>query len=439
MEEKGLVIYQIPLVIFSLCIGVFISIFSPSLIHGSYIIIGLFLLILLVYLGVTYRSAMFLFVLFSSFGIMNMSIKPFDLLFVLIAGLFFIGKKQKLIMLRKIRFVHYGLLMFLLVSMLSIIGSMNINLGISYFIHTVFMVIIFYFLAMMIREKWEFNAIIWGYICTVLFSVIAVFAEKFGFIGYIGTWFQGVRAQGFFMDPNDFSPFLILAIFLLMERAFTYHYTTFSYFAYISLSVLVIITLLAAMSRAALLNFGIVMIIYFFYTILYKKRYGQVVLFLGAMIVLAALTLIVAGDSITNYLSIRFSNTSNVTVLQQYDTDRFFYQLQGIFLGSSHLLGIGPGQFEYYYGYATHNLFVRIIAENGWLAFLLFVSVLLYFFFQLFILRKREVWNLPIYLFLSVFIGIMLNSMFIDTLHWRYLWFFLGLCAVVLNQAGRET
>ena len=34
--------------------------------------------------------------------------------------------------------------------------------------------------------------------------------------------------------------------------------------------------------------------------------------------------------------------------------------------------------------------------------------------------------------------GILINSMFLDTLHWRYLWFFLGLCCAVLKKAKTE-
>jgi hypothetical protein len=298
------------------------------------------------------------------------------------------------------------------------------------------MIAIYYFLSITIRTRREFNSILWGYICTVLFSTLAVIVQKAGIIGDIGTWFQGVRAQGFFMDPNDFSPFLILAIVLLIEKAFSYDCFSIKYFAFCSLAGLVIGVLLAGMSRAAILNFGIVIVIYLFYTILYKKKYRQITMLVGVMGIIAAVLMLVVGDSILHYILIRFSDSTDV--LQSYDTDRFFYQRQGILLGSTHLFGIGPGQFELHFGYATHNLFVRIIAENGWISFLFFAIGILYTLTFLFYYRKKEVWNFPVYLFLSVYIGVIINSFFLDTLHWRYLWFLMGICTIIINQASKN-
>jgi hypothetical protein len=439
MVIKNLLIYQLPIICLSILIGVFVSIFTiPASVPAAYIFMGLLLLPVLVYQTFIHQGAMLLFVLFASFGIMNTAIKPFDLLFVVVAGLFFLGKKQKLRALREIRFVNYTLTLFIVVSLLSVINSRNSSLGTSYFIHTLFVILIFYFIAVTIRTKKEFNAILYGYVATALFSALAVIFEKIGLIGVIGergTWFQGVRAQGFFVDPNDFSPFLILAIVLLLEKAFSYHYFSIKYLSFVTLAGVLIACLLAAMSRAAILDFAIVLLIYFFYTLFYKKKYGQIGLILFLTVLISGIVLMIAGDQISHYLSIRFLGSS--PVIQDYDTDRFFYQSQGILLGSSHLFGIGPGQFEYYFGYATHSLFIRIIAENGWIAFLLFSAVIVYIFFLLFYYRKKTVWNLPVYLFLAVYSGMIANSFFLDTLHWRYLWFFLGLSVIIINQAAK--
>ncbi|WP_423334525.1 O-antigen ligase family protein [Neobacillus sp. 19] len=298
------------------------------------------------------------------------------------------------------------------------------------------MIAIYYFLSITIRTEKEFHSILWGYICTVLFSTLAVILQKTGIIGDVGTWFQGVRAQGFFMDPNDFSPFLILAIVLLIDRAFSYHYFSIKYVAFCALAGIVAFVLLAGMSRAAILNFIIVIVIYLFYSIFYKKKLGQIAMLAGLIGVAAAILMGVAGDSIIHSISIRFSGSTDV--LQSYDTDRFFYQRQGIVLGSTHLFGIGPGQFELLFSYATHNLFVRIIAENGWISFLSLAAVVLYILSLLVYYRKKEVWNLPVYLFLAVYIGVIVNSFFLDTLHWRYLWFLMGLCTIIINQASKN-
>ncbi|RHW42766.1 hypothetical protein D1B31_04075 [Neobacillus notoginsengisoli] len=383
----------------------------------------------------TYMTASILFVFFCTFGIMNTAIKPFDLFFVIVAGLFFIAKKQNIEALRDIRFINYALLVFISVSLLSVLSSHTLNQGFSYFIHTLFMIAIYYFLSITIRSKKEFKAILWGYICTVLISSLAVILQKIGVIDDIGTWFQGVRAQGFFMDPNDFSPFLILAIILLIEKAFSYQYFSLKYMFFCALAGMVTFVLLAGMSRAAILNLFIVFVIYLFYTLFYKKKVAQVVMLAGLLGAGSFMIMTMAGDSIIHYLSVRFASSS--LVLQSYDWDRFFFQQQGILLGSTNLFGIGPGQFELQFSYATHNLFVRIIAENGWISFLSFSAIVLYILFLLVHYRKQEVWNLPVYIFLAVYIGVIVNSFFLDTLHWRYLWFIMGLCTIIINQAAK--
>jgi hypothetical protein len=418
-------------------IGVLFFLFTfPITLQVGLLLAGTLLLPVFIYQCFKQRGAMALFILFCTLGIMNTANKPFDLLFIIVAGTFFILKKQKLLALRNINFINYGLLLFMVITLLSVINSIDIRLGFSYFIHTLFMVVIFYFLALTIQTKKEFHSILWGYICAVFFSALAVIVQKLGLIGDIGTWFQGIRAQGFFMDPNDFSPFLILAIVLLIEKAFSYHYRSIMYFIYCFLAGILSLTLLASMSRAALLDLAIVLLVYFFYSLLIKKKFGQVAMLFVLTGLIVAVIIMVEGDSIQHYLTIRFSGSSEV--LQNYDSDRFFYQLQGIITGSSNLFGIGPGQFENHFGYATHNLFIRIIAENGWIAFIAFAAVNLYLLTLLVYFRKKEVWNLPVYLFLSVYVGIIINSLFLDTLHWRYLWFYFGLCTIIINQAAKR-
>lgn len=424
------------LLLISLSMVVLITIYKvPAFGSLGIFLCGVFLLPVIFSFIYKHRGTFILFVFFCSFGIMNTDIKLFDLLFIIVGSIYWVKQKEKFLAMQQVRSINYAFLLFIGITMLSIPNSTNISEGIGYFIHTVFMIAIYYFLSILIRTKKEFYSIILGYICTVLVTVLVVIVQKLGFIGDMGTWFQGVRAQGFFMDPNDFSPFLILAIFLLIERAFSYHYVSIHYFFCCFLAGTVFAVLLASMSRAALLNFTIVSLIYLYFSIFHKKKYGQSFILVGMILLTVSVTLIVAGDSIMHDLSIRFSGSTDV--LQSYDADRFYYQRQGIILGSTHLFGIGPGQFELLFNYATHNLFVRIIAENGWLAFLMFVMVILYILSRLFHFRKKEVWNLPVYLFLAVFIGVIVNSFFLDTLHWRYLWFILGLCTILLNNASK--
>ena len=369
---------------------------------------------------------------------MNVPIKPFDVLFLFVAVLFFVLKPYKLQYFQSLNLVNYPIFAFITISLLSVMGSTTMSTGITYFIHTVYMVFIFYFIAVLIRSERELKTIIWGYTCSVLISTLFVIAELSGFIVNMGTLFQGTRAQGFFIDPNDFSPFLILAILFLLENAFRHHCFSTKHLLFICLAFLVIFVLLASMSRAAFFNAGITLLIYLFYTVRYKKRFGHITFLLFMLIAGGALVFFFFGDSILNQLSLRFNNSTD-GILQNYDSDRFYYQLKGLILGFTHLLGIGPGQFEILHGYATHNLYIRVIAENGWIAFLFFITAVLYVLYQLYRNRKEDVWGFPIYLFFAVYVGVLLNSLFLDTLHWRYFWFLLGIFCVLLKQIEKKT
>ena len=63
--------------------------------------------------------------------------------------------------------------------------------------------------------------------------------------------------------------------------------------------------------------------------------------------------------------------------LQQYDTERFSAQRTGIDLATQKPLGIGPGQFEVVSPLSTHSIYVRILAEQGVLGFMVVLALLL--------------------------------------------------------------
>ena len=270
---------------------------------------------------------------------MNLPVKPFDLLFVIMIPLFFIRKPKKLNYLHDLRFINYSLAAFSMVSLLSVLISTDISKGISFFIHTMYMLLIFYFIVILIRTEKEFKAIVWGYIISALISSIAVIIELSGLVVNIGTLFMGMRAQGFFIDPNDFSPFLILAILILFEKAFKYSYFSAKYYVFVSLAFLLLFTLLASMSRAAILNVAITLLIYLFYSVVYRKLFAHTAILLILSSLVLLFTFILFGDSIQNQLSLRFSNSAG-NGLQSYDSERFYFQLKGLMLGSTHLLGL---------------------------------------------------------------------------------------------------
>lgn len=393
------------------------------------------LFFLLIYLVVKYKIPFVYLLLFLFFGIMNTEIKVFDLLFVAVALIMFVIRKLPIDTLRQTVFIHVTLFSFLLISFLSVLSSVHISTGIVYYIHTLFVVSIFYFLVLFIRSEREFKGIMWGYTISAFISTVIVLGERAGILSGFNTLFQGIRAKGFFQDPNDFSPFLVLAILFLFNIYIDAPKKHWKSYIYLAMSVAMAAALLLSMSRAAVLNLGIAFVIYSFFSIRNKKKLKKITTFITVFSAGIFIIFIQLRNSIIEFLKLRFYAGG---VIQSYDLDRFLYQREGILAGSTNLLGIGPGQFELIYNYATHNLFIRVIAENGWLAFLPFSLMLLYVLVNLIIKRKSTIWGIPVYMFLSVYIGLIVNSFFLDTLHWRFLWFYLGMTTILLVNTSRE-
>ncbi|QQZ07863.1 hypothetical protein I5776_12255 [Heyndrickxia vini] len=115
--------------------------------------------------------------------------------------------------------------------------------------------------------------------------------------------------------------------------------------------------------------------------------------------------------------------------MQNYDTERFSTQKAAFEAGFSNLIGMGPGQSDENLEMSTHSLYARLFAENGLIGFL---SFFVFFILSMLQALKRtlrssyQVRGLYSIIFASL-VGLIFNSLFIDTLHWRHFWLLLAL------------
>jgi O-antigen ligase len=109
--------------------------------------------------------------------------------------------------------------------------------------------------------------------------------------------------------------------------------------------------------------------------------------------------------------------------LQTYDTQRFSAQDTGIHLAERHPLGIGPGQFEKEVPLSAHSIYVRTLAENGVLGFICILTLLLSTFLMAVQngVIGRDTYGIGSASLLGAWCGILVNSAFVDSLHWRHL------------------
>lgn len=287
-----------------------------------------------------------------------------------------------------------------------------------------------------------------------LFAAILAFLA--GLAGYLGFYQEllmsdSFRVKGLFKDPNVFGTFFIPAIIILSDDIIRKTILKTHTALYIILMASLSLGVIFSFSRAAWINLLVSMLVYFTINIkefrqTKKIRIIVAILIVFALLICLLLSPLMSASGIADFLKYRAKP-------QDYDTSRFRVQQGGIELSMQNPFGYGPGQFEKVIVRITksklsaHSLYIRILAENGFLGFLLFFAGLGYILIQLFFLhykttgsndKKADSFTSDSSLIpavpLAVLTGILVNSIVVDTLHWRHFWFFIGIGLYCLKE-----
>jgi O-antigen ligase len=226
------------------------------------------------------------------------------------------------------------------------------------------------------------------------------------------------RAQALFKDPNVFGPFLVPAMIVALEELLTPRLLAWRRSTKIMVLVVLSLGVLVSYSRAAWLN-AIVAVVVLLLVLLLRRGAGR------SVAALLAVVAVVVGS-----LGVYLAATGSEAFLREragshtYDTSRFAAQSGGIGLAERHPLGVGPGQFDEHEPISAHSLYVRVLAEQGGLGFTVMV-VLLGGTLALAVgnvVAGRSTYGIGSAALLGVWCGLLANSFFVDTLHWRHLW-----------------
>jgi O-Antigen ligase len=234
---------------------------------------------------------------------------------------------------------------------------------------------------------------------------------------------DGYRARAFFEDPNVFGPFLVPAVVILLEellrpRLFARRPTV------TSVCLLVVGTgILFSYSRAAWLNLAVAIAVLAFLGARGRGGARRTLRLAAAWILAAAAAVaLVQATGSADFLEERASR-------QTYDVERFSAQRTGVELALEHPLGIGPGQFDVLVPVSAHSLYVRVLAEQGVLG----LGVLLALVGGTLVLAARNVsrrvdlHGISSLALLAAWCGALVNSLVVDSLHWRHLWLLAAL------------
>jgi O-antigen ligase len=241
------------------------------------------------------------------------------------------------------------------------------------------------------------------------------------------------RAQGLFKDPNVFAPFLIPAALIMLEESVRPRLFGLRRAASVAVLAALVLGIVFAYSRAAWLNLAVAVVVMLVAMVLRAdagRAAGGALALIAVVAALGGVAVVATGS--TGFLEERAQ-------LQSYDTERFSAQRTGVRLAEQHILGVGPGQFEQTQPVSAHSLYVRVLAEQGILGLTLLAGLLAGTLALAVanVAAGRDAHGVGSAVLLAAWCGLLANSAFVDTLHWRHLWLVAALIWVAAMRARR--
>lgn len=242
----------------------------------------------------------------------------------------------------------------------------------------------------------------------------------------LGIRNSGQRITGSFKDPNVYGPFLSAAVIWLASDVINRGRLRLLEIGLLSF---LIIGILGALSRGAFVNVigSLFLLIALQMVISLRLRWLKrlfimvsCVIFLG---IPAAGYYLSSGDGREELFQQRLQ-------LQRYDTKRFAVQAETLRQIPEFPLGVGPGQSQQILPQNPHNVYLMVTFENGLLGGLGFIFFLMTSIWICLagVLRRGPYAQLYACC-LAILAGTLVNSLVIDSLHWRHLFLFLAIPA----------
>ena len=231
------------------------------------------------------------------------------------------------------------------------------------------------------------------------------------------------RVQAFFQDPNVFGPFLVPIALILVEDLLVPRLLRLNRALKAALVVVLVLGVVLSFSRGAWVNLTVGLAVVLVVVALRRGGGRKALLILLLALVLAgSAAAILAATGSENLLLERAR-------IQSYDASRFSAQAVGIESAERYPFGVGPGQFEHYASLSAHSTYVRVAGEQGLLGLLALVALLTSTLVAAVAnaVAGRETYGIGSAALLGAWCGILLNSLVVDTLHWRHVWIVIAL------------
>jgi O-antigen ligase len=371
---------------------------------------------------------------FGLLGVVKVEPAPSDALLTIVIGLAFATGRLDL---RRVPGPMAGALIALLaLNLLSAMGAADFGVALRFLAITLYLAVFAIWLTLWLTTASRTRLVVRAYVAGAVASVAITLPALFGapFPGAETLIGEGVRAQGLFKDPNVFGPFLVPAALIALEEVLRPRVLGLRRPASGAVLALLVLGVVFAYSRAGWLNLVVGVLVMLAVLGARADAGPRVAATLAVVVVLVALG--VAAIGVTGSGDIL---RERAQAHQAYDTERFDAQRSGIRLAEEHVLGIGPGQFDVVQAISSHSIYVRVLSEQGLLG-LLALGALLGGTLVLAAgnaLAGRDTHGVGSAALLGAWCGLLANSAFVDTLHWRHLWLVAALIWVGSRRPRR--
>jgi hypothetical protein len=303
----------------------------------------------------------------------------------------------------------------------------------------IYMVMIWIFIVgvVLLDTKRMLTAFWIGYVIAALVAATWGMLEYFGFIDN-ELWQAHLRAKGPFKDPNVFGPFLVPAAIYCIRQLVSAGSARKVVFAimFFALS----FGILLSFSRGAWINSSIAIGLYTLF-VLWTAPSLRVRLqwIVGITLLIIVMAAFLGGAVSQQVVGERFFQRAVLT--QKYDIapdGRLQSQWRALTHSAGDPIGVGPGRSDDEFGLEPHNLYLHVIVEGGWLAargWRGFLGLTLYRSIPLF--RGPPELLQDFFVVFASLAGLLAQSMFIDSTHWRHLWFLAALIWALIIATQR--
>lgn len=346
---------------------------------------------------------------------------PFDLLVILMLPAALLARRLAIPTNSVFPLVCVGL--FLVANLLSLNAAVDLGVALRFAAITVYLIMAWaYVLGTVGRDgRRAVELVFLGWTIGAVATTAIGVASYFGLLPFAATLAPQGRLHCWFKDANVLGAYLVAPAVWSASRLVALERGRRLPWA-IALLVLGVGVLLTY-SRGAWISLALAMLVFFGLRMVAfgSPRARAMTLLMvpvGAVVVAVALDRLASVDIVQSMLDQRLG-------VQRYDTDRFATQRDALELASRTPLGIGPGQSERTFTRAAHNAYVRGFVENGYLGGIALAALMLGSF-------VRSAWlaidahdpklQVAMAVVAAALAAICVESLVIDSVHWRHLW-----------------